>query len=116
MGPARRLPRGGRDACIEAAIRETLEETGLLVEPGELVGLYSRLEAAVVVLVFEAPIVGGERAHHARGARGPGVRARTAIPWGEMAFKTSYFALRDWVELRHPGAALPLAFRGPGPL
>ena len=34
----------------EAAVRETLEETGLIVEPGEIVGLYSRLEAAVVVL------------------------------------------------------------------
>ena len=43
----------------EAAVRETLEETGLLVEPGELVGLYSRLEAAVVTLAFEARIVGG---------------------------------------------------------
>jgi ADP-ribose pyrophosphatase YjhB (NUDIX family) len=43
----------------EAAIRETLEETGLIVEPGEIVGLYSRLEAAVVVLAFEARVVGG---------------------------------------------------------
>ena len=37
------------ETVAEAAIRETLEETGLLVEPGEIVGLYSRLEAAVVV-------------------------------------------------------------------
>ena len=44
----------------EAAVRETLEETGLIVEPGEIVGLYSRLEAAVVVLAFEARVVGGE--------------------------------------------------------
>ena len=43
----------------EAAIRETLEETGLIVEPGEIVGLYTRLEAAVVVIAFEARIVGG---------------------------------------------------------
>ena len=47
------------ETVTEAAIRETLEETGLLVQPGELVGLYSRLEAAVVTLVFEARIVGG---------------------------------------------------------
>ncbi len=45
----------------EGAIRETLEETGLIVEPREIVGLYSRLEALVVVVVFEAPIVGGSR-------------------------------------------------------
>ena len=35
----------------QAAIRETWEETGLLVEPGDIIGLYTRLEAAVVVLV-----------------------------------------------------------------
>ena len=46
----------------EAAIRETREETGLLVEPGEIVGLYTRLEAAVVTIAFEARIVGGEAA------------------------------------------------------
>ena len=44
----------------QCAIRETLEETGLIVQPGEIVGLYSRLEAAVVVLAFEARVVGGE--------------------------------------------------------
>ena len=34
----------------DAAIRETLEETGLLVEPGRIVGLYSRVPAAVVMI------------------------------------------------------------------
>ena len=43
----------------QAAMRETFEETGLLVEPGEIVGLYTRLEAAVVTIAFEARIVGG---------------------------------------------------------
>ena len=46
----------------QAAIRETWEETGLLVEPGEIIGLYTRLEAAVVTLAFEARIVGGTAA------------------------------------------------------
>ena len=46
----------------EAAIRETLEETGLIVEPGEIVGLYSRLEAAVVVIAFEARVSGASTA------------------------------------------------------
>src|ERR1035437_7525108 len=43
----------------EAAARETLEETGLEVELGEILGLYSRVAAAVVVVAFEARIVGG---------------------------------------------------------
>src|SRR5512143_3924222 len=46
----------------QAAIRETFEETGLLVEPGEIVGLYTRLEAIVVTIAFEARIVGGKAA------------------------------------------------------
>ncbi len=99
------------ETVSEAAIRETLEETGLLVQPGELVGLYSRLEAAVVTLVFEAQIVGGELRETPEALE---VRAFApdAIPWDEVAFKTSYFALRDWVETRHPGVTPPPAFRG----
>src|SRR5439155_6973225 len=38
------------ETVAEGAVRETLEETGLVVEPGEVVGLYTRLEAAVVVI------------------------------------------------------------------
>ena len=72
----------------EAAIRETLEETGLLVEPGEIVGLYSRLEAAVVVLAFEARIVGGEPRPCAESLEITPYRPE-AIPWPEIAFKTS---------------------------
>jgi ADP-ribose pyrophosphatase YjhB (NUDIX family) len=95
------------ETVAEAAIRETLEETGLLVEPTSIVGLYSRLEAAVVVLVFEARIVGGE-ARATPEALDVRPFAAGAIPWDEIAFKTSFFALRDWVERRHPGVALPL--------
>jgi len=85
----------------EGAVRETLEETGLIVEPGEIVGLYSRPEAAVVVLAFEARVVGGE----AR-VTPEALEVRTfrpeAIPWDEIAFRTSTWALRDWVRRRHP--------------
>jgi ADP-ribose pyrophosphatase YjhB (NUDIX family) len=85
----------------EAAVRETLEETGLVVEPGEIVGLYSRLEAAVVVVVYEARIVGGAarptlEATEVR-AYGP-----EAIPWDRIGFKTTYYALVDWLARRHP--------------
>ena len=85
----------------EAAVREALEETGLLVEPGEIVGLYTRLEAAVVVIVFEARIVGGTMAPTPEALE---VRAfaADAIPWSGIAFKTTYFALSDWLARRHP--------------
>jgi ADP-ribose pyrophosphatase YjhB (NUDIX family) len=99
------------ETVAEAAVRETLEETGLVVEAGHLVGLYSRLEAAVVVLAFEARITGGEPRETPEALE---VRAfaADAIPWEGIAFKTSFFAIRDWVQLRHPGAPLPERFHG----
>ena len=98
------------ETVAEAAVRETLEETGLVVSPGELVGIYSRLEAAVVTLVFEAPIVGGTARTTPEALE---VRAFAAdtIPWDGLGFKTSWWAIRDWVRLRHPDATTPQSFR-----
>jgi ADP-ribose pyrophosphatase YjhB (NUDIX family) len=89
------------ETVTEAARRETLEETGLLVEPGEIVGLYSRLEAAVVVVAFEARVIGG---HPAPGSEVLEVRtfAPAAIPWDGIAIKTTYWALADWLARHHP--------------
>ncbi len=85
----------------EGAVRETLEETGLLIEPGEVIGLYSRLEAAVVVLVFEARIVGGSFRPSPEATEIVAFEP-DAIPWPEIAFKTTYWALADWLRRRHP--------------
>jgi ADP-ribose pyrophosphatase YjhB (NUDIX family) len=89
------------ETVTEAAVRETLEETGLIVAPGEIVGLYSRLEAAVVVIAFEARIVAGE-ARATPEALEIGIFAPEAIPWHGIAFKTSQWALRDWLRRRRP--------------
>ena len=88
----------------EGAIRETLEETGLIVEPGEIVGLYTRPEAAIVVIAFVARIVGGAPVATAEALE---VRpfAPDAIPWPEIAFRTSAWALRDWVRRVRPDLA-----------
>jgi ADP-ribose pyrophosphatase YjhB (NUDIX family) len=96
------------ESVAEAVTRETLEEVGLVVRPAEIVGLYTRLEAAVVIVVFEARIVGGEirltpEALEAR-AFPP-----DAIPWFELAFNTTYWALRDWLARRRPDMAVPEA-------
>jgi ADP-ribose pyrophosphatase YjhB (NUDIX family) len=96
----------------EAAVRETLEETGLIVEPGEILGLYSRLESAVVVLVFEARIVGGD-ARPSPEATEIEPFAPEAIPWSEIGFKTTYWALVDWLRRRRPDLR-PRDERGPG--
>jgi ADP-ribose pyrophosphatase YjhB (NUDIX family) len=100
------------ETVTEGAIRETLEETGLLVEPGALVGLYSRLEAGVVTLVFEARIVGGEPTTSVESLE---VRPYppAAIPWPEIAFKTTWYALRDWLARHHPNIDPPGDFHRP---
>ena len=90
----------------EAAIRETQEETGLLVEPGVIVGLYSRVHAAVVVVAFEARIVGGEPAV-TRESLETRPFAPEEIPWPLIAFETSVMALRDWVARVRPDLPLP---------
>ena len=90
----------------QAAIRETFEETGLLVEPGEIIGLYTRLEAAVVTIAFEAAIVGGTAT-----ATPEALEVRTfapeEIPWSGIAFKTTIWALRDWMDRRRPDLRWP---------
>jgi ADP-ribose pyrophosphatase YjhB (NUDIX family) len=95
----------------QAAIRETYEETGLLVEPGEIVGLYTRLEAAVVTIAFEARVVGGVAAPTPE-ALEIATFTPDAIPWSGIAFKTTTWALRDWLDRRHPHVRWPEATSG----
>lgn len=94
------------ETVTEAAIRETLEETGLIIAPGEIVGLYTRLEAAVVVLVFEARVIGGTAGATPEALE---IQAFSAdsIPWSGLAFKTTYWALVDWLARRHPDLRAP---------
>jgi ADP-ribose pyrophosphatase YjhB (NUDIX family) len=89
------------ETVIQGAVRETLEETGLLVEPTEIVGVYSRPEAAVVVIAYQAIIVGGAMAvtPEALDVRPFGV---DEIPWQDLAFNTTLWAIRDWVRARRP--------------
>lgn len=89
------------ESAHEGAVRETLEETGLIVEPTDLVGVYSRPQAAVVVVCWEARIVGGEARPMSESLD---VRSWQphAIPWPHIAFQTTAWALHDWLRLRHP--------------
>jgi ADP-ribose pyrophosphatase YjhB (NUDIX family) len=84
------------ETVLQGAVRETLEETGLIVEPDRIVGIYSRPQAAVVVVAFEAVIVGGRMAATTESLE---VRpfAIEDIPWQDLAFDTTLWAVRDWV-------------------
>jgi ADP-ribose pyrophosphatase YjhB (NUDIX family) len=89
------------ETAIQGAVRETVEETGLIVEPMRVVGVYSRIQAAVVVVAYEARIVGGRMTTTPESLE---VRAwePEGIPWPEIAFNTSLWAIRDWVRSVRP--------------
>jgi len=66
--------------------------------------VYSRPQAAIVVICWEARIVGGVAGPTSESLE---VRpfAPTDIPWSELAFQTTFWALTDWLRLRHPELA-----------
>jgi ADP-ribose pyrophosphatase YjhB (NUDIX family) len=87
------------ESVEQAALRETREELEIDVELEGLVGVYSRPEDRVVLVVYAARPLGTprttEEATEVR-AYAPG-----EIPWGELAFWSTERALRD--SLAHPG-------------
>lgn len=86
-----------RDETVaQAAARETLEETGLEVRVGDLVGVYSYPDSMIVVVVYSAQVTGGEMI---AGSECLETRAfpQEEIPWSDLAFRTSYDALSDWL-------------------
>jgi ADP-ribose pyrophosphatase YjhB (NUDIX family) len=87
------------ETAIQGAVRETLEETGLEVVPTAIVGLYSQPHSAVVVVAYEATIVGGE-ARVTDEALEVSAFAPEAIPWPSIGLDTTRWALRDWVLTR----------------
>jgi ADP-ribose pyrophosphatase YjhB (NUDIX family) len=81
------------ESVEDAARRETDEELGLAVVLGPLVGVYSRPEDRVVLIVYRARTSGRPRTT----AEAVEVRsfAPEAIPWAELAFWSTELALRD---------------------
>ena len=83
------------ETAEEAAMRETLEEAHLKVRDLELVGVYTRPEPGVVVIVYQAQALGeGEAGHETSEIRW---FAPAEIPWTELAFDSTEWALRDFV-------------------
>jgi ADP-ribose pyrophosphatase YjhB (NUDIX family) len=81
------------ESVQEAARRETEEELCMAIELGALVGVYSRAEDRVVLIVYRALALGRPR------TTPEAVEVRSFIPselpWQELAFWSTELALRD---------------------
>ena len=78
----------------DGAVRETWEETGLTVDLGGLLGVYSYAGTPIVIVVYRARVVGGEIRTCSENDRVEWVDA-AEIPWDELAFPSTEAALRD---------------------
>ena len=82
----------------EAVVRETLEETHLLVRVERLLNLYSYRDSATVVVAYltqyqRGNLAAGDESLEAR------VFVPAEIPWDEIAFRSTRAALTDYLKL-----------------
>ena len=80
-----------------AARREVLEESGLEIEVGEIVGLYTYEGQVPAIAVFAAKVTGGKPTPLDETMD---VRSfpRDQLPWTEMAFPSTEQALEDYLD------------------
>ena len=85
-----------------AAIREAREECGLDVRLDALVNIYSYQGRTPIIVVYAATALGGTLSVDEEGLETAGFEA-AAIPWGDLAFRSTHEGLRDYLDgLRHP--------------
>jgi 8-oxo-dGTP diphosphatase len=85
-----------------AAIREAREECGLEVRLDALVNIYSYVDSTPVIVAYAATAIGGALAVDDESLEAAEF-ARGDIPWGELAFRSTEEALRDYFAgVRHP--------------
>ena len=91
------------ESVEQAAHREVGEELAIEIELGPLVGVYSRADDRVALIVFEARALGQPRVT----SEATEVRsfAPKELPWEDLAFWSTERALRDALRAREPGTA-----------
>ena len=84
------------EVAEEAARREVMEETGIEVEVGAIVGLYSYEGQPPAIAVFEGWVTGG-RAYPGDEVLSVKSFPRANLPWDELAFPSTKEALKDYL-------------------
>ncbi|MGQ0643915.1 MAG: NUDIX domain-containing protein [Elusimicrobiota bacterium] len=84
------------ETAEQAAARETLEEIHARVKITGLHNVYSYADAGVVTLVYRARVLGPEPRPSPEAQCVEAFRAED-IPWRELAFRSTFHALREWV-------------------
>lgn len=79
-----------------AAIREAREEAGLEVRLEGLVNIYSYAGRPIVIIVYAATVTGGALCIDDEGLEARWFAA-DEIPWDELAFRSTYEGLRDYL-------------------
>jgi ADP-ribose pyrophosphatase YjhB (NUDIX family) len=90
------------ELLTRAAIREAREECGLDVRLDGLVNIYSYAGRAPVIVVYAATAIGGSLRRDEECMDAAFFDPR-AIPWGDLAFRSTEEGLRDYLAgLLHP--------------
>jgi ADP-ribose pyrophosphatase YjhB (NUDIX family) len=76
-----------------AAARETLEETGLVVETKELLGVFAHRGSPVIVIYYDCEILGGEPPRALSEVSEIGLFRPDEVPWDKLAFTSVHEAL-----------------------
>lgn len=95
------------EPLTSAAIREAREECGLEVQLESLVNIYSYPGRAPVIVVYAATAIGGTLCVDEECLEAKEV-ATEAIPWDDLAFRSTHEGLRDYLD----GSRLPLPAAG----
>ena len=82
-----------------AALRETVEEVGMIVTIERLLGIYADALNPIAAVVVYLARPGRESPGLSDEANEVRYFAPAEIPWEEIAFRTTETALRDWIKL-----------------